>query len=139
MEDNLSAYILHICEVLNNHTVEYMIVGGVAVALHGYFRKSIGPDGKPAEKPDMDIWYNPTFANYFKLLDVLEELGQEVSKFKNEQVQNPKKSFFKYDLGNLTLDLLPMLKTNLPFQQAFEKREIVSLNKIDRFMYLVRI
>jgi hypothetical protein len=130
MED-FAASILSICEVLNKYNIEYMIVGGVAVALHGYFRQSIGPDGQPAEKPDMDIWYNPTYGNYFRLLDALEELGQEVSKFKNEQAPNPKKSFFKYDLGNLTLDFLPILKTKLPFYPAFQKRELVSLNKID--------
>jgi len=131
MENDLVDYILRICEVLNKHAVNYMIVGGAAVALHGYFRRSIGPDGKPADKPDMDIWYNPTYDNYFRLLDALEELGHDVDEFKNEQAPNPKKSFFKYDLDDFTLDFLPILKAKLPFQPSYKKRELVSFRNVD--------
>jgi hypothetical protein len=131
MENDLNDYILRVCEVLNKHAIEYMIVGGFAVALHGYFRKSIGPDGKPVDKPDMDIRYNPTYNNYFKLLYALEELGQDIDKFKNEQAPNPKKSFFKYDLDHFTLDFLPTLKAKLPFQPSFNKRQLVSLKNVD--------
>jgi hypothetical protein len=53
--------------------------------------------GKIAEKPDLDFWYNPTYDNYFKLLNALEELGQDVTRFKDEQTPNPKKSFFRYE------------------------------------------
>jgi hypothetical protein len=131
MDSDLVGYILTVCEVLNKHSINYMIVGGVAVALHGHFRKSIGPDGKPADKPDMDIWYDPTYDNYFRLLDALEELGQDVEKFKKEQAPNPKKSFFKYDLDEFTLDFLPILKAKLPFQTSFKRKEIVSLEGVD--------
>jgi len=131
MANDSNNYILWVCEILNKYAIEYMIVGGVAVGLHGYFRKSIGPDGKPADKPDMDIWYNPTCNNYFRLLDALEELGQDVDKFKNEQAPNPRKSFFKYDLDNFTLDFLPTIKAKLPFQSSFQKRELVRLKDVD--------
>jgi hypothetical protein len=124
-------HILQVCDVLNKHDIEYMIVGGVAVALHGHFRMSTGPDGKPADKPDIDIWYNPTYNNYFKLLDALQELGQDIDKFKKEQAPNPKKSFFKYDLDDFTLDFLPVIKAKLPFQPSFKKRELVSLNSVN--------
>jgi hypothetical protein len=42
MDSNLSNSILTVCKVLNKHSVQYMIVGGTAVALHGYFRQSLG-------------------------------------------------------------------------------------------------
>ncbi|GAA0526299.1 hypothetical protein LX66_0460 [Chitinophaga japonensis] len=45
-------------QALNNHNVEYIVVGGYAVILHGYRR----PTG------DMDIWVNPTRENYEKLV-----------------------------------------------------------------------
>ncbi len=125
MGNELADYILRICRVLNKHSIEYMLVGGIAVALHGYFRKSVGPDGKAADKPDMDIWYNPTYDNYFRLLDALEELGQDVSKFKSEQTPNPKKSFFKYDLGDFTLDFLPTIKAKLSFRPSFKKKDLL--------------
>jgi len=40
MEGKLASSILKVCELLNKHGVQYMIVGGIAVALHGYFRRS---------------------------------------------------------------------------------------------------
>jgi hypothetical protein len=131
MESDLGGYMLRVCEILNKHAIEYMIVGGVAMALHGYYRKSIAPDGTLAEKPDIDIWYNPTYSNYFRLLDALEELGQDTSKFKNEQTANPKKSFFKYNFHEFTLDFLPELKAKLSFQTSHKSRQLVSLDNID--------
>jgi hypothetical protein len=44
-------------EALNNEGVEYMLVGGYAVILHGYIRSTA----------DMDVWVNKTSANYQKL------------------------------------------------------------------------
>jgi hypothetical protein len=55
MEGGLAGYSLRVCEILNKHEVEYLIVGGLAMALHGYYRRSIAPDGTQAEKPDIDI------------------------------------------------------------------------------------
>ncbi len=131
MENNLADSILSICSVLNKHVVQYMIVGGTAVALHGYFRFSTDISGIVINKPDLDFWYNPTYRNYFNLLNALEELGQDVKAFKQEQAPNPKKSFFKFDFDKFTLDLLPELKAPLKFRPSFEKREIVQLRETD--------
>ena len=131
MESDLAGYILRVCEILNKHAIEYLLVGGAAMALHGYYRKSIAPDGKQADKPDIDIWYNPTYANYFRLLDALEELGQDVNNLKNEQAPNPKKSFFKYNFAGFTLDFLPELKAKLSFPASYKTRQSVSLDNFD--------
>jgi hypothetical protein len=131
MESSLTDSILTVCKTLNKFSVEYMIVGGTAVALHGYYRHSITEAGEIAEKPDLDFWYNPTYDNYFKLLNALEELGQDVAEFKDEQTPNPKKSFFRYDLEKFTLDFLPELKAALKFRQSFNKRESVTLSETE--------
>ena len=110
---------MHVCKILNKHAVHYLLVGGAAVALHGYFRYSVNSVGIISDRPDVDVWYNPTYGNYFKLIDALEELGQNVTKFRNEQAPNPKASFFKYEFKQFTLDLLPSLKLALPFNVAF--------------------
>jgi hypothetical protein len=133
MEDDLAGYMLRVCEILNNQAIEYMIVGGVAMALHGYYRKSITQDGTQTDKPDIDIWYNPTYGNYFRLLDALEALGQDTSEFKNEQAANPKKSFFKYNFDEFTLDFLPELKAKLSFPASYKRRQLVSLDNVDIF------
>ena len=122
MENKLAESILKVCGVFNKNFVEYIIVGGTAVALHGYFRQSMNMAGAIADKPDLDFWYNPTYQNYFKLLDSLQELGQQVSAFKEEQSPNPKKSFFKYEFEDFTLDLLPELKASLRFNKSFKDR-----------------
>ncbi|HMF70845.1 MAG TPA: hypothetical protein VK616_05200 [Flavitalea sp.] len=41
-------------QALNDHKVDYILVGGYAVILHGYRRVS----------GDMDIWVNRTTENY---------------------------------------------------------------------------
>ena len=99
-----------------------------AVALHGFYRHSMNVAGEIAEKPDLGFWYNPTYDNYFRPLNALGELGQDVKKFKEEQTPNPKKSFFRYEFEKFTLDFLPELKATLRFQQSFNRKEIVTLN-----------
>ena len=128
MESSLTDSILNICKALNKCSVEYLIVGGTAVALHGYYRHSTDAAGEIAEKPDLDFWYNPSYDNYFKLLTALEDLGQDVTKFRNEKTPDPKRSFFRYEFEKFTLDFLPALKATLKFRSSFSRREVVALN-----------
>lgn len=127
MKNALTDNILKICQILSNHSVEYLIVGGAAVALHGYFRPSVDSVGNFAEKLDLDFWYNPTYANYFNLLDAFNEMGLNVEEFKNEAEPNPKKSFFKFESENFTLDFLPTLKGLTKFNNSFKNKEVVNL------------
>lgn len=108
-----------------------MIVGGVAVALHGYYRKSIDRTGNVTDKPDIDIWYNPTYSNYFNLLDFFEELGQDVKRYRDEQMPNPLKSFFNYEFDGFTLDLIPEIKAPIKFNNSYKKKETVKIEKIN--------
>ena len=50
---------------LNDHDVRYLVVGGYAVALHGY----------PRYTKDIDIWIESSQDNAVKLLKGLEEFG----------------------------------------------------------------
>jgi hypothetical protein len=88
MEKNVTDEILWVCQILNKNDVQYLIVGGTAVAFHGYFRWSQNSAGTTSEKFDLDIWYNPTYENYFRLLNGLAELGQDVKDFFEEQSPN---------------------------------------------------
>lgn len=42
-------------KILNRNGVRYLIIGGVAVNIHGYTRAT----------GDLDIWYEPSAGNYF--------------------------------------------------------------------------
>jgi len=78
MQNSFIECVETVCNTLNKHSVEYLIVGGTAVALHGHYRPSSTPSGEYAEKHDLDIWYNPSYENYYRVLDALKELGVDV-------------------------------------------------------------
>jgi hypothetical protein len=69
VENSLLESVVKVCKILNTHSVQYSMVRGTAVALHGYFRLSHDPSGRLMEKHDLDFWYNPTYNNYFRLLE----------------------------------------------------------------------
>ena len=108
MQPEITNKIVEVCKVLNSYSVKYLIVGGTAVAFHGYFRWSVDSAGLASEKFDLDFWYNPTYENYFNLLNALSDLGQDVESIKEEKVPNPKSSFFKFEIENFTIDFLPI-------------------------------
>lgn len=52
-------------KLLDKHNVEYMVVGGYALAFHG----------KPRHTGDLDIWINITPENALSMVQVLKEFG----------------------------------------------------------------
>jgi hypothetical protein len=82
---NLTKNFTDFIDLLNKHSVEYMVVGGYAVGLHGY----------PRYTGDLVIWIRKAEANVDKLLLVIRDFGgplAEISKdqfLKNATKQNP--------------------------------------------------
>ena len=118
------------CKILNNHNVEYLIVGGTAVAIHGYARLSMASDGSILGKHDLDFWYNPTYENYFKLLKALKDMGFE-SDFVDEKDPDPNKSFFKYEFEDYKLDFLPNVIGFNKFYEAYKNRYVINIDGIE--------
>lgn len=58
-------------ELLNLKQTKYVLVGGLAVVVHGLFRTT----------KDMDIFYERTEENCLKLLDVIDDFGFERLRF----------------------------------------------------------
>jgi len=123
MENKLRDNILTVYKLFKKHNVNYILVGGTAVALNGYYRHSMNISGELAIKPDIDIWYNPTYENYFNILKVMEDLGQDIIEFRNEKSPNPKKSFFKLEFEDFTLDILPEIKADIKFTDAYQRKK----------------
>ncbi len=130
MKDGLQNVLLAVCRLLEKYEVQYMLIGGTAVALNGYYRHSINNAGDLTDKPDIDIWYNPTYENYFNFLKVIEELGQNITAFKTEENPDPRKSFFKLDFDSFTLDALPKIKADIKFAVANQRKETVEFGAI---------
>lgn len=135
MEEDLKKNLLLVCSEFQRNEVRYLLVGGVAVALHGYYRHSMGPMGQLTSKPDIDLWYDPTYKNYFKLLGALAAIGSDVSEFQQETDPDPKHAFFRLDLGEFTLDALPCINADIPFAKAYRLKETVDLNGVP-IMYI---
>lgn len=86
---------------------------------------------EPTEKFDLDIWYNPTYENYYNLLKTLEDLGQDVNEFREEQTPTPLTSFFRFDLEKITIDFLPKLKGLSKFRDCHENKEVVGIEGVN--------
>ena len=123
MENSLIESVLNVCKILNKHSVEYLIVGGTAVALHGFFRRSQDPSGHLVEKHDLDFWYNSTYTNYFNLINALESLGQDVTEFRAEVAPNPKNHFSDWNTINSPL-------TSYQNYQVFQNSVLLSVKGI---------
>ena len=130
MESNLQSGLLTICALLEKYEIPYLLVGGTAVALNGYYRHSINEKGDITEKPDIDVWYNPTYKNYFKILKVIEELGHDISPFTSEKSPDPRKSYFKLDFDDFSIDILPGIKANLKFMDVFKRSDTIKIDGI---------
>lgn len=64
-------------ELLEKYKVEYILIGGMAVNIHGYSR----PTG------DMDIWMNPTNDNGQKIILAIDDFGYNVSVLKEKNFE----------------------------------------------------
>jgi len=61
-------------KLLNQHHVEYMVVGGYALAFHG----------KPRHTGDLDIWINVSVENAERMLNVVNDFGLQSLGFQKE-------------------------------------------------------
>ncbi|MDZ4809445.1 MAG: hypothetical protein SGI96_14425 [Bacteroidota bacterium] len=62
---NLEKDFADFVELLNKHEVDYMVIGGYALAFHG----------EPRTTGDMDIWIDCTPANAIKMVEVITDFG----------------------------------------------------------------
>ena len=65
MADLFNEHFRDFIQALNEQQVEYVLVGGMAVILHGYVRTT----------GDMDIWVNKTKLNYQRLVKAYTQFG----------------------------------------------------------------
>jgi hypothetical protein len=68
-------------ELFNKHDVQYMMVGGYALAFHGASRFT----------GDMDLFVKPGVDNSKKIITALAEFGFQFSDLQMEDFQNPDK------------------------------------------------
>lgn len=95
----------------NTFEVEYILVGGYLVILHGYNRTT----------GDLDLWVNPTMENYLKIIKAFSFFGLPTEAISlDEFLDTVKNEVFTFGVSPVSIDILTSVK-GLVFQEAFEQ------------------
>ncbi len=94
--------------LLNKYEVKYVLVGGLAVVLHGHFRTT----------KDMDIFYEASNENAGKLLKVIDEFGFGYLKLSDEDLLD-EEGYIKLGNAPVRIDLFCDLP-GVDFKEVFE-------------------
>jgi predicted nucleotidyltransferase len=119
MTNEIRASLRRVCEVLNRHEVNYLIIGGMAVGFHGY----------PRATADLDFWYEPTIENFHRIIASLQELGVDTSSLE-KLVFDPKKTFLRIPQNNFRLEFLPAIPGVESFRASNDKASETNLDGV---------
>jgi len=105
-------------ELLIKNKVEYLIVGGYAVGIHGY----------PRYTGDLDIWLNPTKDNAAKILTSVNEFGFSSYKLKESDFTK-ENNVIQLGYPPLRIDLLTQID-GVTFEECFKNRKEVTIEGV---------
>jgi predicted nucleotidyltransferase len=106
---------------LNDHEVKYLVVGGLAAAIHGVPRASF----------DMDISIEATKQNAERLLDALRDAGFESANMTTaEDLLRYQITIFR---DYVRLDVLTST-TGMNFDEAWKRREVMTYQGVPFYM-----
>ena len=107
-------------KALNKHNVDYILVGGYAVILHGYERVTA----------DLDIWVNPVEKNYNKLKEAFFYFGMPVFDMTLTNFLDTRKwDVFRFGRKPVAIDIMTKVK-GLKFNQANKAASLVNVDEI---------
>jgi hypothetical protein len=110
MGDLFSSDFREFLQALNDQEVEYILVGGFAVILHGYQRVT----------GDMDIWVNRTEENYIRIKAAFDQFGMPVFDMSRENFLFEKSmDVFRFGRRPNAIDIMLSVK-GLQFSECFE-------------------
>jgi hypothetical protein len=112
---------------LNDSGVEYLLVGGYAVIIHGY-RRTTG---------DMDIWINPTPQNYKLLVKACNAFGLPILDMTQENfLHNNALDVFTFGRSPVSIDIMKTVK-GCDFETAYKKsQEFLDDELLVRYIHL---
>lgn len=111
---------LDFLQSLNKCEVDYILVGGYAVILHGYDRVTA----------DMDIWVRCTPENYSKLCEAFQAFGMPVFDMTLDNFLDFEKwDVFRFGRKPVAIDIMTKVK-GLDFEDAFESSELKRIDGI---------
>lgn len=112
---------LEYIDLLNKYQVEYLLIGGLAVNLHGY-RRSTG---------DMDIWVKPTQENHDKLTHVHAAYRMPMGEMEliDNFLDTEKYDVFRFGGGFFHIDIMTVCK-GLDFDNTYKNSIETEVEKI---------
>lgn len=106
--DKNIGYLDSIVKVFNDNQVDYLLVGGTAVILHGHMR---GSHNLPRNiEFDYDFWYKGSLSNFSNLVQALKEIQPSAGKELDDIVFRPEKAFLRITDEPYKIELLPKIK-----------------------------
>jgi predicted nucleotidyltransferase len=105
---------------LNNNEVEYILVGGYSVILHGYSRTT----------GDLDIWVNKEKGNYRKLAKAFKEFKMPVFDMTEDNfLKNAELNVFTFGRPPRSIDIMTDVK-GLNFGETFKTSQIIDIENL---------
>lgn len=105
-------------ELLIKNKVEYLVVGGYAVGIHGH----------PRYTGDLDIWLNATPFNADRILQSVNEFGFSSFKLTQEDFTRPG-NVIQLGYPPLRIDLLTEID-GVTFEECFKNRKEVTIDHL---------
>lgn len=107
-----------ILRLLNAHGVRYLLVGGYAVAVHGY----------PRPTADMDIWVAADPQNADRVVQVLQEFGFDVPELDASMIHT-RRLMLRMGYPPVRIEFLCDLSA-VEFESCYARREQFDLNGV---------
>ena len=126
MADFFNEHFRDFIQALNNKKVEYVLVGGMAVVLHGYVRGT----------GDMDIWVNKTKTNYQHLVKSFHEFGMPVFDMSEEKFMGNEFDVWGFGVSPVKIEIMTAVK-GLQFDETFQMAQFYDDNGLQvRFIHI---
>ncbi|NJM79017.1 MAG: hypothetical protein HC854_04140 [Flavobacterium sp.] len=116
MQNLFNLDFLDFLELLEKYKVDYLLIGGYAVILHGYARST----------GDLDLWINQNAENYEKLKLVYTEFGAPI--FSLEEFENDEFDVWSIGIEPRKIEILTKVN-GLHFKESFKNCEWLDLEK----------
>lgn len=105
-------------QLLNLHNVDYMIVGGYALAFHG----------KPRHTGDLDIWIDISEGNAKKMVDVLRDFGMSSLGLREGDFLE-ENAIMQIGYPPLRIDILTAID-GVEFAEAYLNKQVIDIDGI---------
>ncbi len=123
--------LVSICSALEKHDVDYLVVGGAAVILHGYYRQTSDRHGRPLDRLDIDLWYRADPHSFFDMLRAFEEIGLDTSYYRKQTLIDPARWFVRFEEEAFSLDVLPKIPGLGTFRESYARKHWARLHDTD--------